>query len=431
MGVTKVSFVFGNQNNNGAADNGTVNPVLVNKAVNPGECVVFPLDLVNTGGQSDTHVLTYAIAGLPAEEQGRWTVALYVDADNEGALDNNELTPLTNTGVVKPYPVDPEKHLLARVCAPAGASAATRNVTFSAQSTNRPGEPPQTVTDSVTVKSTARLDLTPNRSGIGRPGSALWYDHVLQSYADYDLLESDLYFTVQGQNPRNDWSYTLYVWDGVNEATLTALPIQTGGPRDGQFRLGTGAGKLTADDGTPGSGTDQRQLRVRMFIPVNTPPNLTDVLNITVSNDANVGAGYPALTPDTVTDVTVVANSDLVLSKDNGGTFAINPGGEITYTTTFQNLGTDTLRDAVIMDAIPKKTEYRLGSAAAANAPPTNVTISAFYSLNWGTTWIADGGAGYVAATNVKWVLSLAGGGASDSLPSGAKGSVKFTVRVK
>jgi len=59
------------------------------------------------------------------------------------------------------------------------------------------------------------------------------------------------------------------------------------------------------------------------------------------------------------------------------------------------------------------------------------VTISAFYSLNWGTTWIADGGAGYVAATNVKWVLSLAGGGASDSLPSGAKGSVKFTVRVK
>ena len=126
-------------------------------------------------------------------------------------------------------------------------------------------------------------------------------------------------------------------------------------------------------------------------------------------------------------------NGPLALSFRVDPVGAQTPGSELTYVTTYRNVGTDTLKSIVIEDDIPPFTHFKLGSADG-GVPPGSITeVRLEYSNDRGRSWdyapIAGGGGadpGFDAnVTNVRFVLS------GDLLPGGASTvGVSVVVRI-
>jgi uncharacterized repeat protein (TIGR01451 family) len=140
-----------------------------------------------------------------------------------------------------------------------------------------------------------------------------------------------------------------------------------------------------------------------------------------------------AFASDIATDVTVIVAGSLALSKSVAPAVDQMPGSVLTYTTDYQNIGTDTLTTVVILDAIPAFTPFEVNSELQ-GTPPASVTgVVASFSNDGGLTWVyspSSGGggapAGYDAnVTNVRFVMT----GTVD--PGGAAAiGVSFAVRI-
>jgi uncharacterized repeat protein (TIGR01451 family) len=363
---------------NYTAGPGTDNNPL-NQNADPSTTVDFALDVVNTGGAQDTYTLSSA---RPAG----WTVTYYADTNGNGVLDAGETTVLVSVG---PVPAASEAHVIARVAVPAGAAPGLNNVAFTATSTSNPATS-DTITDTVTVNSFAAINFFPDQNGTAAPGGTVRYTHTLTNTGNVADTFALSFVSSQG------WTYLFF--DALNNPINSVLV-------------------------NPGvSVTITAQLLV--------PPVATIGM---VETGTLTATGNVTLVSDNVVDVTVITAGDLQLSKVVAPAGAQAPGTELTYTTAYQNLGTDSLTAIVIVDAVPAFTQFRVGSANG-GTPPASVTgVTPEYSNDGGTTWgytPVSGGGGApanfdAAVTHVRFVLAgvLEPGGASVA-------GVAFAVRI-
>jgi len=355
------------------------NDASVDMAADPGTSVDFPLDVINTGGSSDTYTLS---ASYPSG----WTVTFYLDLNGNGVLDAGETTPISSVG---PVAGGAEVNVIARVDVPAGTLPGVNPVSFTATSTNNPGVS-DTIDDTVTVNTLALVDFAPDRNGTTTPGGTIAYDHTITNLGNVSDTFTLSYSSSQG------WNYVFY--DASNNP-ITVVTL------------------------APGASAN---IVVRLTVPAGATIGTVETGTLTATGNAT-GAS------DTAVDVTVIVAGNLQLTKSVSPAGDQPPGTELTYTTDYQNIGTDQLQSVVIYDAIPAYTQFKVGSVSVGTPPPGITSIVAEYSNDGGATWTyvpVSGGGGAPAnfdanVTNVRFVMTgtLAPGDASTV-------GVSFVVRI-
>ncbi len=315
----------------------------VNEDADSSDIVVFPMDVVNTGGNSDTFTLDGSVTFGPTTV----SVVYYAtdpDADGDGTVTQAELdalTPITNTGSVDP---DEEITVFAVVSVPSGATPQTATVN---QTIDSPDIAPVTFNlNTVTVNEANTFTFSPDRdSDITSPGTVT-YEHTITNTGNRDLTAISLTESESGVDFDYSYSYDGTTFYGLNDSSLT-LPA-------------------TLEPG------DTQSLFVRVSAPQGYNPDDVNVLTLTAT------ATFPdSVTGDTdtaqasVIDRTTVVSGDLSLDKSvNKATAA--PGETITYTVVAKNLGNADLTEVVISDPLPAFTDFVSVSASAsgfASAP--------------------------------------------------------------
>ena len=355
------------------------NNVPVNMNANPGTNVDFALDVINTGGSSDSYDLSAAIP--PG-----WTVTFYNDSNGNGVLDLPELTPISGVG---PLTGGSEAHVIARVAVPAGTVPGVNNTTFRATSTNNPATFDEIV-NTVTVLQAASVDIAPIRTGTGSAGGTVRYQHTVTNTGNV----GDTF--ILGAVSSNGWSYAYF--DLANNP-IAAVTLAAGASQD---------------------------IVVQISIPGGVPLGTVETGTVSVT-----GSGTGAT--DSITDVTTIVAGNLVLAKSVNPVGAQLPGTELTYRTDYSNVGTADLTAIVVYDEIPTWTQYRVGSASTGTLAPGITVITIAFSNDGGATWAyvpVSGGGGAPAnfdanVTNIRWTLtgSLGAG-------SGTVDGVGFVVRI-
>jgi uncharacterized repeat protein (TIGR01451 family) len=351
----------------------------VNMNTDPGLNVDFPLDLINTGGSSDTYTLGSV---FPAG----WAVTFYYDANGNGILEAAELAPIGNVG---PVIAGDEVHVIARVAVPVGEVPGVFPVTFRATSTNNPAIFDE-IANTVTVNTAAAVTIVPDLNGTGTAGGTIRYTHTVTNTGNVN----DTFMLSHVSS--NGWSYAYF--DLLNNPIVS----------------------VTLD---PGVSED---VVVQLSIPGGVAVGTVETGTITVTGN---GTGAT----DSAVDVTTIVAGNLVLTKSVNPVGDQVPGTELTYRTDYANVGLADLTTIVIYDAIPAWTQYRVGSASAGTLAPGIAGITIEFSDNGGGSWVyvpVSGGGGAPAnfdanVTNVRWVLNgtLAGG---DSTADG----VSLIVRI-
>jgi uncharacterized repeat protein (TIGR01451 family) len=363
-------------NYNGGA--GT-NDALANQNANPGTSADFALDVINTSGGIDTYTLS---SSVPAG----WTATFYEDTNGNGVLDAAEITPIAAVGPVAAFS---EMNVIARVDVPAGALPGVNPVSFTATSTNN-GVISDTIANTVTVNTLAAVDFSPDLSGNTTAGGTISYTHTLTNTGNVGDTFDLTYVSSQG------WTYVFY--DALNNP-IASVALAPGASATVIARLSVPAG---ATIGTVETGT------------------LT-------------ATGQVTLVSDDAIDVTVIVAGNLDLTKSVSPSTDQPPGAELTYTTDYQNIGTDSLTTVVILDAMPAFTQFKVGSASNGTPPASITGVTAAYSNDGGATWTyvpASGGGGAPASfdanvTNIRFMLA-------GTLPPGVASAVgvSFTVRI-
>ncbi len=355
------------------------NNALVNMNTDPGLNVDFPLDVINTGGSSDTYTLGSV---FPAG----WTVTFYNDANGSGTLEAAELAPIGNIG---PVIAGDEVHVIARVAVPVGEVPAVYPVSFRATSTNNPAIFDE-IGNTVTVNTAAAVTIVPDLNGTGTAGGTVRYTHTVTNTGNV----TDTF--ILSHVSSNGWSYAYF--DLLNN------PIAS----------------VTLDPGV------SENIVVQMSIPGGVPVGTVETGTITVTGN---GTGAT----DSAIDITTIVAGNLILTKSVNPVGDQVPGTELTYRTDYSNVGLAGLTTIVIYDAIPAWTQYRVGSATTGVLAPGIIGITIEFSddggANWGYSPIDGAGgapAGFDAnVTNVRWILNgtLAGG-------DGTVDGVGFIVRI-
>lgn len=363
-------------NYNGGA--GT-NDASVDIPADPGTSVDFALDVINTGGSNDTYALS---ASVPAG----WSVTFYEDINGNGVLDGGETTPITSVG---PVAGGAEVNVIARVDVPAGTVPGVNAVSFTATSTNN-GTIADTINDTVTVNTYALVDFSPDRNGTTTPGGTIAYDHTVTNLGNVADTFTLSYTSTQG------WNYVFY--DALNNP-ITDVTL------------------------APGASAD---IVVRLTVPAGAALGTVETGTLTVTGNATAAS-------DVAVDVTVIVAGNLQLTKSVTPGGDQPPGSELTYSTDYQNIGTDSLQAVVIYDAVPSFTQFKVGSASIGTPPPSVTSITPEYSDDGGATWTyvpVSGGGGAPAnfdanVTNVRFVMT-------GTLPPGSASSVgvSFIVRI-
>lgn len=351
----------------------------VNIDANPGVNVDFALDVINTGGSSDTYSLSGTLAA-------GWSVTFYRDVNGNGVLDLPELTPINSIG---PVSAGSEVNIIARVAVPAGATPGVYPATFRATSGNNNSIFDE-IADTVTILQSASVTIDPDRVGTATAGGTVRYQHTVTNTGN--VGDTFLLAAVSS----NGWAYSFF--DLLNNP-IAAVTLAPG---------------------------EAAQIIVQVQVPSGVPLGTIEVGTISATGQAT-GAS------DTATDVTTIVAGNLVLTKSVNPAGAQLPGTELTYRTDYANVGTADLTSIVIYDAIPAWTQYRVGSAAIGTPAPGITGITIEYSDDGGTSWsytpVSGGGgapAGFDAnVTNIRWTLAgtLAGGAATSD-------GVSFTVRI-
>ncbi|NIM18793.1 MAG: hypothetical protein GTO51_00860 [Candidatus Latescibacteria bacterium] len=365
---------IGNYNGAPGTNNGSVN-----LNTDPGLSVDFPLDVINTSGGADTYTLA---STYPAG----WTVTFYEDANSNGILDAGEMVPIVSIG---PVPGFAEANVIARVDVPLGTLAGVNPVSFTASSTNAPGVS-DAIANTVTVNTLAAVDFSPDRNGTATPGGTIQYTHIITNTGNVPDTFDLTFVSSEG------WTYVFY--DVLNNP-IVSIAVAPG-------VSDTVYARLTV----PGGATMG-----------------------TVETGVLTATGQVTLVTDSATDVTVIVAGNLQLTKSVNPVGNQIPGTELTYTTDYQNIGTDSLTSVIVYDAIPTFTQFRVGSASTGVPPASITSITPEYSDDGGATWTyvpVSGGGGAPAnfdanVTNVRFVMvgSIAAG-------EGSATGLSFIVRI-
>jgi uncharacterized repeat protein (TIGR01451 family) len=355
------------------------NDASVNQDADPGTSVDFALDVINSGGASDNYTLSSA---FPAG----WTVVFYRDINSNGVLDGGEMAPILSVG---PVAGGSEVNIIARVSVPAGTVPGINPVSFTATSNNN-GAIFDTIANTVTVNSFAAVDFSPDRNGTTTPGGTILYAHTITNTGNVGDTFNLSYVSSQG------WNYLFY--DALNN------PIAS-------VALAPGA---------------SANISVRLIVPAGAAVGTVETGTLTAT-------GAVTSATDNAIDVTAIVAGNLQLTKSVAPAGDQAPGTELTYTTSYQNIGTSDVTAIVIYDAIPAFTQYRVGSEDIGTPPATITVVSVEFSDDGGATWAYtpfSGGGGAPAnfdanVTNVRFVMTgdIAAG-------SGSPVGVSFAVRI-
>lgn len=380
----------------------------------PGRSVDFALIVQNLApgnGETDTYTLSTPV--LPVG----WAVTYFRDLNRNGVLEASELLPVLRT---TPVPAGGRDYLIARVAIPANAIADADNnnlqdvhaLLFRATSTNHTSVFAEQ-SDTVAINWQDRFELRPNRQGTIEANGVTIYQHTLTNFGE---RANRFFLTLKTGTA--DWTYLL-----LTEATSAYLPKAVD-PSDGQQ-------KYYIDLDEAGSGADSRTFLLRLYAPAGVPQGTIDLTTIlaTANNPGAPLLPLPTTPLHVVTDVTQVVAGDLVLTKSSvpAAGVAVQPGQQISYTTTFFNKSATSLAELAIHDQIPLSTAYVLQSAFATMPLADGLTGVLFrISRDGGVTWSPDstGTLPDPTVTNVKAVFQGA-------LAGGAEGKVTFRVRVK
>lgn len=374
LAVTPAAVDIGNYNGGPGTNN-----LPVNQNTDPATTVDFALDVVNTSGSADSYTLG---SSVPAG----WSVTYYDDSNGNGVLDAGETTVLVAVG---PVAAATEANIIARVAVPAGAIPGVSNVSFMATSTNN-ATVSDTITDTVTVNSFAAVDFFPDQNGGATAGGIVRYTHTLTNTGNIADTFALSFVSSQG------WSYVFY--DALNNPMNSVVLA-------------------------PGASVT---IIAQLFVPATATVGMVETGTLTAT-------GNVTLVSDDVVDVTVVTAGDLQLSKSVAPLGPQVPGTELTYTTSYQNLGVETLSSIAIIDAVPAFTQFRVGSSNIGTPPASITGVTPEYSDDGGATWSytpVSGGGGAPAnfdanVTHVRFVMT----GALNPGGSAAVG-VSFAVRI-
>lgn len=120
--------------------------------------------------------------------------------------------------------------------------------------------------------------------------------------------------------------------------------------------------------GLPAGAGGSAQIVVRVNAANILPPGTTFVTNtVRITDD---GSNGPDMTPgdNTVTDTTpIVVSPDLVVTKSTAPLTSVAPGGYLTYTITFTNVGTAVANGVIITEVTPASTVF-VGPGSWSNA---------------------------------------------------------------
>jgi len=358
----------------------------------------------------DTYTLS--TPGLPTG----WKVTYYRDLNGDGVLQANELLPVLRSAAVPPQERD---YLIARINIPSDAIADAdkdgvqdvHTLVFRATSTNRDSVYSEQ-NDTVVINWQDRFELQPNRQGTIEPGGVTIYEHTVSNFSERGHR---FYLTVAGGN--DNWNYLLLENDSGDY-----LPRVTD-PSDG-------VEKYYLDLGQAGDADDAKIFRLRIYAPAGIPQGGIDLTSITVTaNIPGANVPFPISALHIVTDVTRVVAGDLMLTKSAvpAPGAAVQPGQNITYTTTFFNKSADALGELTIQDQISPSTAYILQSGQAPTPLAAGLTAVTFeVSRDGGINWTPDnaGTSADRSVTNIRAVFTGA-------LAGGAEGKVSFQVQVK
>lgn len=285
--------------------------------INPGSSYNLPLDIINSGRYPDTFNLS--VVDLPAG----YTVTYYIDTDQDGILDPNELIPTSNVSLPAWDGVGtkPEASVIAVITVPANAAPAASEVDFKITSSLNPNLS-KSVTNNIIVPQIAGVTFEPDRNGTGIPGGTVTYAHIITNTGNKaDTFDIDLVSS-------NGWNYVCY-----DEA-------------------GNVIEDILLDPG------ESHTLTIKGFVPTNEAVNTVDTMVATATSQ------YSAAKLDTVTDNTVVVAGVLQMTKSvaNLTTPGSTPNGKPTeimeYSIDYRNISTVNVNELKIVDSVPQYTTF-------------------------------------------------------------------------
>ncbi|MBW6454667.1 MAG: DUF11 domain-containing protein, partial [Trueperaceae bacterium] len=322
-------------------------------AGNPGTTVQIPIEVYNFGSSPDTYLLSSSL--LPTG----WTVTYSVDVNCDGSADGPTVTTtgILGAGVTACF--------IANVTIPAGAPAATEDISFTA--TGQTGGATNTVTGTVSVNTVPNLVMFPDQTGTTSPGGVVTYTHTVQN-----LGNASATVTIPAQGT-TDFTY-LYAIDSDNDGDFSDETFYTSLEDLQAFILAAGASQT-------------------VFVRVLVPPTAVNGAEETVTVTATGTYAGPFTDSASVIDRTIVQAGELDLFKsvrtcadaacdtviDATGATA-QPGDYLEYIVVASNIGLGDLTEVKISDPLPGSTTY--GSASATTSIPGTV----LYSID-GTTW--------------------------------------------
>lgn len=352
------------------------------QTANPGQTVYFPLELTNTGKNTDTYNLSGTVPT-------GWSVVFYPDTNCDGTPDG---APVTNVG-----PVNPGQTVcfVAAVSVPQGTAPGSNNVTFTATSTTN-SSVQDTVSTTATVNVVAQVLLDPDRNGTVTSPGTIQYTHTLLNNSNAPATCS-----ISGNGGSFGWTYQ-YSTDGTTWSNNLPNPPGISVPANG--------GTVT--------------IYVRVIVPAGQPIGRVDVNTVTAT--CQVGS---TTATDTATETTTIVGGELRLEKQVDKATAY-PGETLTYTVIATNIGTGNLTQVIVTDPLPAYTNF-VSVSATISGFPTGAQV--LYSTN-GTTWsttaptsLPAGGSIYVAVdTNSDNTITSA-----DIMPPGAIITITFRVQVQ
>ncbi|GAB5559196.1 MAG: DUF11 domain-containing protein [Synoicihabitans sp.] len=356
-------------------------------SVNPGSTFVIPFDIANmrnhtqNAGANDettTAADTYNITVTPVTAgASAFAYVLFDDTNADGVLDPSELDPITDTGSIvavddadAPTATEIYDGLL-RVTIPSTTIGGDYYIAIKATSTNNSAQS-DTMHVKITVATVPEITITPDNTATVVRGGTVTFKHVVTNTGNVD---DDAFLTL----PTLPTGYTA-VFVSCTDGSV----------------LGTGEAYDTSGGASLAPG-DSIDVCVRVFVPANASIGNTTPVVVT----ATLGAG---LASDDAVDVITVIDGNLDLQKVNSPTTAVAPGGVITYTTTFRQLGSANITNVLVFDAVPANSNIVVvdytGTVTGADVPkavlPDGTAIDATndpeyfeYSTNGGLSWIS------------------------------------------
>ena len=388
-------------------------------SVNPGSTFTIPFDVANMrnatqnlSGDDETTSApdTYNLTVTPITGgAGAFAFVLFDDTSEDGVLDAGELDPVTDTGSIVAVddadaPTAGEIYDgLLRVTIPSTTAGGDYYIDIKATSTQNSSQS-DTMRVKITVATVPDITITPDNTATVVRGGTVTFKHVVTNTGN---VTEHAYLTL----PTLPTGYTA-VFVSCTDGTV----LGTGEAYD------TTAGAQLA----PGASIE---VCVRVFVPANASIGNTTPVAVT----ATLGA---ALAADDAIDVITVIDGNLDLQKSNTPTGAVAPGGSITYTTEFRQLGSANISNVFVFDAIPANSTLVIAGTLPTALLPSGVTktvgsgdgsdyfdYSTDGGLSW-TTWSATAPTNSPKVTNIRLDLSAA------AVTPGQSGTFTFTVTI-